>query len=105
MEKEGNLINDLQILCIECFKESEYEDQLSELLYEAIETTCGIKTSMQGYLSSAFVLNCMNLANSVKSIKFDEITRRNDFVKDVNTKDESKTEERFVQFIKDVLMQ
>ena len=90
-------------------------------MYEAIETTCGIKTSMQGYLSSAFVLNSMNLANSwsinflirqglmVQSNDGDENKMTPRSIKSAggssSQEANAKSEERFVQFIKEVLMQ
>lgn len=88
--EKSNLTNDLRSFLISCFKDSEFYEQLSELLYEAIETTCGIQTSIQGYLSTAFVLNCMTLANVIESL---------------SSKSDENSEKRFVQFIKDVLMQ
>jgi len=66
------------------------QEALSEFVYEAIETTCGIQTSVQGFLSTAFVLNSMNLANVIQNL---------------STGSNSQAEQRFVQFIKEVLMQ
>ena len=66
MLESSSMMGDLQTFFCN-LTASEHIAQLTEFLYEAIETTCGIKTSIQGYLSSSFVLNCMNLA-SVKSL-------------------------------------
>ena len=65
--EKSNLTSEFAKFLDTCFKESDVAESLSECIYEAIETTCGICTSIQGYLSTDFVLNSMSLANTVKA--------------------------------------
>ncbi len=70
--ESANLTLDISTFLDSCFKlekvSNATKEALSEFVYEAIETTCGIQTSVQGYLSTAFVLNSMNLASVVKNL-------------------------------------
>lgn len=89
--ERSNLAQDFGSFLESCFKESGQAEDLSECIYEAIETTCGIRTSVKGFLSCQFVINCMSLANMVKNLVINNL--------------EAKAEQRFIQFIKEVLMQ
>lgn len=65
-----SLISDLSDFFQNCFAEasSEQAEQLTECIYEAIETTCGIRTSTQGFLTTDFVINSMSLASVIKNL-------------------------------------
>ena len=51
-----------------CFADSAECEKVSECIYEVIETACGIRTSIKGYLNSQFVINCMSLTNFAKNL-------------------------------------
>ena len=58
-------------------------------MYEALETACGVKVSMNGSLDTIFVINCLTLASSLKGPS--------------NLGMDSKNA-RFIQFVKEVLL-
>ncbi len=62
------LTEDLIKLISATFDGSSQVVDLTEFINEAIETTCGIRTSMQGYLSTAFILNAMRLSEAVHKL-------------------------------------
>ena len=66
--EHASLTEDLGKFFEACFKESGDAERLSECIYEAIETCCGIRTSLSGYLGTSFVLNAMNIASVVKGL-------------------------------------
>ena len=87
-----NLATEFGSFLSNCFADSSECERVSECVYEAIETTCGIRTSIKGYLSSQFIINCMSLANVAKSLSSSAEDKDN------------VSEKRFIQFIKEVLM-
>ena len=89
--EHSNLAKDFGNFLFSCFAESAECEKVSECIYEIIETTCGIRTSIKGYLNCHFVINCMSLANVAKNLSA--------------TAEDGKAEQRFIQFIKEVLMQ
>ena len=68
--EHASLTSDLVDFFSSCFAEttSEIATGLTECVYEAIETTCGLRTSTQGFLTTDFVINSMSLASSLKNL-------------------------------------
>ena len=88
------ICNFIEILLQAPIEKKEEIDESSQLLtefvYEALETACGVKVSMEGSLDNVFVINCLTLASSLKG-------QNNLGMDSKNT--------RFIQFVKEVLLQ
>lgn len=98
--EHSELTRDLGNFLTTCFSKSVESEDVSECVYDAIETTCGIRTSIKGFLSSQFMINCMSLANIAKNLamsqKLSPVAGNDASINDVQADKNSKAEARFI---------